>query len=142
MKIDTYFEAQEARNAHPIDLFNYCYIIAQAYLFTEQYAEALQYIEKAPKITTGTNEDQSVYYGQSMNLMHSYLLYKIGDEHEAEKMLNTVRPAEFHFLEKKICNIFYLYLLRETKHSGKKYQDELLYLIEETGFIRLKKLFN
>lgn len=141
-KIEAYFEAQEAGKFNQKDLFNYCYIIAQAYLFIGQYADALLYIERAPKITTDPNQDQSVYYYQSMNLMHSYLLYKIGDKHEAEKMLSNVKPAGFHFLEKKICNIFYLYLLRETKHSGKKYQDELLYLIEETGFIRLKKLFN
>jgi tetratricopeptide (TPR) repeat protein len=140
--MEKHLEALEAGDINQEDLFKYCYIIAEAFALTGQYADALLYIEKAPKIITDPSQDQSVYYYQCMKLMHCYSLFKIGDEQEAEKILSTVKPADFHFLQKKLCNIFYLYLLRETKHSGKKYQEELLYLIEETGFVRLKGMFN
>lgn len=124
------------------EYLHYCYIMAAALALTGEYALALHYIEKAPKMVIDPTQDQSIHFSQSLNLFHSYILYKLGVEAEAERILNSIKPADFYFLQKKVCSIIYLYLMRELKHNGKKYQDQLMSTIEETGFIRFKTILN
>jgi len=139
-KLKKYYSVLEAGTQNGENLFTYSYIVAEAFALTGQYSDALYYIVNTPEIKTDPNQDFSVSYSQNMSLLHSYSLYKLGELQEAKKILITVRPADFYFLQKKFCNIIYLYLLKQMKHNGKKYQDELLCQIEETGFVRLKKL--
>ncbi len=139
-KLKEYYDVLEAGTENSGDLFSYCYIIAEAFALTGQHSDALYYIVNAPEMKMDDQQDQSVSYIQSMSLLHSYSLYKLGEMQEAEKMLITIKPSDFYFLQKKFCNVLYLYLLKEMKHNGKKYAEELLCQIEETGFKRLKKL--
>jgi len=101
-KLKAYYEVLETNARNSSDLFVYCYIIAEAFALTGQHSDALYYIVNAPEVKIDNDQDQSVSYIQSMNLLHSYTLYKLGEQQEAEKILITIRPAIFTFYKKKV----------------------------------------
>ncbi|MES2775226.1 MAG: hypothetical protein V4722_13645 [Bacteroidota bacterium] len=121
-------------------LGHFTYIISEALLMTGHDAEALHYIRETKKFDECRKSDHSILNDtQSYNLLEAFALYKMGEHKKAEKKFNEIKSSEFPFLNKRLCCILYILLLKKIKPREKdlRYEEQLQGLVKETGFKRL-----
>ncbi|MEO7310405.1 MAG: hypothetical protein ABIX01_08415 [Chitinophagaceae bacterium] len=138
--IHNYYEEIASAPVNRKFLRNFTCIVSEALLMTRHDAEALYYLRETKKYGVGALiEDPLLNYTQSFNLIEAFALYNLGENKKAEKKFNEIKSSEFPFLNKRLCCILYILLLKKIKAREKdlRYEDQLQALVKETGFKRL-----
>lgn len=140
MEIHAYCDEWE--NSDQREQMNFEVIIAEALILAGTYEEGIFYTELALKKNL-VIENIEEHITQFLYLLQAFALYKIGDIANAAQVYEQIRPSAFNFLGKMIQTILYGFLTEALKKRNNDDQwKQTLLLIQETGFIRLKKMIN
>ena len=77
-----------------------------------------------------------------VDLFKAIAFYKTNQIVKAADIFNDIKPSEFHFNCKKYASILYTYLSIQLKRKSLRYGESFDSLVNETGFLRLKKVYN
>ena len=116
--------------------------IIESLILTGHYEEGLYYIREVKKSYSEEAEIDQWKFCQNFLLFEAIALCKLNNQASAVAIFDKINPIQFYFLRKSFCNILYLILSEQLKKKQSPRQEEQLnQLIRETGFYRLKKLF-
>lgn len=116
------------------------YVIAPALLMTGHFDEALYYINYALEHYPERRASIEEGLYQTFDLLKALTLIKNGKRIEAENLYQQIRPSTFYFLTKKTNIIMYLILTKYLNRSNAKSDQQLMDLIEQTGFKKLLEI--
>jgi hypothetical protein len=111
--------------------------LSHTLLLTEQYEEALFYIEEFLK-----NRKKFVLLSMEKMLSESMILFKaiallhLGQRSTAREWLDSVNTCNFFVLSKQYMTILYLSVKHHLKKSSYE-QEQLKHLVRITGFVKL-----
>ena len=124
-------------------LYIFSYIICEALLLVGYPEDALQYIDIIKKHEKLKTEKQaSLNYEHQYMLIEAYVLYNHGLHKKASQLFDKIKSSEFPFLSRRFSGILYLSLMKKVKPKDRseKYEEQLVSLINETGFKKLNEL--
>ncbi|GEO08169.1 hypothetical protein [Segetibacter aerophilus] len=113
------------------------YILSEALVLTNQYDEALFYINEAIKKRNNKvapHVDLRLF--ESIYLNQAIALANTGKEEKSIDILETITSMNFYFLSRNFNRILY-FSLQQTIRKRKSIDEQLRYLVEQTGFKKL-----
>lgn len=116
--------------------------LAEALVLTGYPHEALLFIEQAKKHETEEGHYTHWKFFQNVLLLETIAACMTDDFVRAEEIFEQINPAQFYFLRKSFSNILYLHIIKQLKRQSAKHTEQLDALVNETGFTRLRQLFN
>jgi hypothetical protein len=135
------FYTSAETNSWKESIMHFEYVIAEALILTGHYHDALHYLDQFRKNRANASYNNYTLNANNFKLMESIACFRINERDEAKVIFDEIKPAEFHFLNKKFASILYMSLYGELKRKSVKLSQNMLALIEETGFSRLQHLF-
>jgi hypothetical protein len=123
---------------HLFPCFEYTFSIAL--VLTGHYAEALFYLDHAFKHYPESHSYMEEGFFETLQLLKALALAKTGHRDEAKKIYTSLKPSRFYFLTKKTNTILYIQLGRHLNKTNPKLEAQLEQLVEETGFVRLRRI--
>jgi tetratricopeptide (TPR) repeat protein len=112
-------------------------ILSEALVLTYQYEEALFYIHEAIKKRNNKvapHVDLRLF--ESIYLNQAIAFANIGREEKSLDILETITAMNFYFLSRNFNRILY-FSLQQTIKKRKSVDEQLQYLVEQTGFKKL-----
>jgi hypothetical protein len=137
IKTRQYYSTISQAKDFSLALFRFYMTMSHTLLLTEQYDEALFYIEEFLK-----NRKKFELRSMERNFSESILLFKavamlhLGNKPAAREWLESVNSSNFFVLSKQYNTILYLSLKQHLKKSSYE-QEQLKHLVKITGFVRL-----
>lgn len=123
------------------DIFPYFnQVVSMALVLTGHYERAIYYLSNLSDNKPEYDRYSCLYHFQEQKLLQAFAYHQTGGINESERLFNEIKPQDFCFLNKSFCNIFYVYLSKALKRKNGKEDDQLMALIQETGFTRLKSI--
>lgn len=117
------------------------YTIVTILVLTCHCQEALFYINEAFLKYPESDNPMDQRCRTRLIFMRAVALAQSGFIVESEKIFEQLRPSQFCFLSKKTDTILYLLLASKLKRTNRKLEKQLDELIEDTGSIKLIKLW-
>jgi hypothetical protein len=137
VKARHYYTAFDAAKENQYSAIRFYYTMSQTLILTEQYEEALFYIDDFMKYIKKhplNHSDNGILY--NLYLLKSIAVYYCIDKSLARQIFETINPFNFFFLSREFMTILYLSLKQGFKKSAIE-QSHINHLIKKTGFSRL-----
>jgi hypothetical protein len=116
------------------------YFASFALVLTEQYAEALYYIQFALDNYYKHPLYESLGYYNILDLLKGIAHAGVGEKRKAEKIYSSIKTADFAFRSKKFSTLLFLLLACKLKKKVHGKEDQLSALVQDTGFKRFLTL--
>jgi len=116
--------------------------MAEALVLTGYCEEGMYYIQQAKKNYTEKDDFNYWKFFQNFILLETIAYAKMDAGTVAGELFLKIDPMKFYFLRKAFSNILYLLLIDQLKKQGSKHDEQLEALIKETGFLRLRSVFD
>ena len=116
--------------------------LSEALILTGHAEEGLFYLRQAKKNYTEKDDYTNWKFFQNFILLEAVASAKIDGDIPIDELFSKINPTQFYFLRKSFSNILYLLLIKQLKKQNEKHDEQLEALINETGFSRLKGIFN
>jgi hypothetical protein len=117
------------------------YICGMALVLTQHFIESLYFLDI---VEDCGNKQPDVFdkgFYETLLLLKSFALLKTGDCEEAKRLYQSVRTSQFYFLSKKFDTIFFLIVGKYFQKPNLRAEEQLERLLEETGFVKLRQLY-
>lgn len=116
------------------------YLFSFALVLTEQYAEALYYLQFALENYHKHPLYEGLGYYHVIYLLIGIAQIGVGERRKAEKIYTMTRTADFSFRSKKFSTLLFLLLAYKLKKKIHGKEDQLIALVQDTGFKRFLRL--
>jgi len=133
---NNFYKQIKSSNQHHSSLACFALDFAEALILTRHYSEAYTYLTEA-KSQNSFHKHTSMEIYRTLKLYNAIVLTNMGNKKRGAEIFDEVHPQDFYFIRKKFQAIFYFSLgmkLKKIKAADK----QIDFLIEETGFIKMK----